>query len=80
MSHPGNVRGDALTSAADVADLVAALQGAFTLPFGPYSGDINRSGAIAPADVLEEIDLVNGAATYDVWNKTPNPIDDGTCP
>jgi hypothetical protein len=76
VSHPGNVRGDALTSAADIADLIAALQGTFTLPFGQYSGDINHSGAITPADLLEEVDLLNNHK----WNGTPNPIDDGTCP
>ncbi len=76
VSHPGNVRGDAFTNADDLAALVAAFQSPYFLPFGLYSGDINHSGAMTPADILEEVDLLND----DEWNGTANPIDDGGCP
>jgi len=80
ISHPGNVNGDYTTSETDLQDLIDALNGTPALIWGKYSGDIDRSGAITPADVLEEIDLMNGAPVYGCWNKWPNPINDDACP
>jgi hypothetical protein len=83
-SHPGNVRNDATTSAADVSDLLAALDGIFTLPWGNFSGDINRSGALTPADGLEEIDLLTDGGPYDPppggWDGTVNQSNSPFCP
>ncbi len=74
-SHPANVNADEFPTAEDLTYLVAALQGTAMLPFGRYSGDINHSGTITAADVLELVDQLD-----DYWKITPNPIDDPECP
>jgi hypothetical protein len=45
-----------------------------------HSGDIDRSGAITAADVLELVDLLTGVQAYEVWDGTTNPIDNAACP
>jgi hypothetical protein len=42
--------------------------------------DIDRSDLCAPADILEEIDLLNGAGQFSVWNGTTKPVTAGICP
>lgn len=73
LSHPANVNGDSTAAPVDLLDLIDALNGVSALPWGLYSGDIDRSGLTAPADILEAIDLLNGAGAYEVWNGTTRP-------
>jgi len=86
VSHPGNVRGDATASFDDVLALRDALIGTYFLPWGVFSGDLNRSETqnfegVTPADLLEAVDLLNGAGAYDPpANGTPNPANDPACP
>ncbi|MFQ5495148.1 MAG: S8 family serine peptidase [Phycisphaerae bacterium] len=65
---PGDVNGDGVTSAEDVATLLDALRGGGALP--ESSVDIDRSGRLAPADILRQIDLLNGAEAYSVLGGT----------
>ncbi len=79
-SHPSNVDGDPIASAAvDLQRVVDTLNGTFTPPWGIYGDDINRSGGVTPADILEETDLLNGAGAYVVWDGTPNPSSSPFC-
>ncbi len=80
VSHPGNVNDDGFANSSDVTDLVSALAGGLTLPWGIFSEDIDRSGILSPLDLLELIDLLSGAEAYDVWNSTAKPVAAGTCP
>ncbi|MEK7731740.1 MAG: hypothetical protein AAB363_07765, partial [Planctomycetota bacterium] len=79
-SHPGNVKGDATTSATDLQDLLDLLNGLGAPIWGNYSVDINRSGAFTPADLLEEIDLLTGGGAYDLWDGTINQNNSAVCP
>lgn len=80
LSHPGNVNGDAVADSADVTGLAGALAGDITLPWGLFSEDVDRSGALAPLDLLELVDLLNGADAFDAWNNTAKPVAAPTCP
>ncbi len=80
ISHPGNSNADATASAEDVIALAAALGGGPGLPFGPYSQDLDRSGAFAPLDIIEGIDLLVGSDAFAAWNNTPRPAAAPTCP
>ena len=79
-SHPGNVNADQIADAQDVFWVVGLLSGLVELPFDLASGDINRSGRITSLDILEEIDLLNGAGSFQAWNQTPRPIEPSSCP
>ncbi len=79
-SHPSNVNADSAAAPADIIDLIDSLNGVRTLPFGLFSGDIDRSGLIGPPDIIEEIDLLNGAGQHRVWNGTAKPVTAGVCP
>jgi len=64
---PADVNGDAASGPTDVEALIDTLDdGAPARPI--WSTDIDRSGATAPADLLEEIDLLVGAGTYDPFD------------
>lgn len=63
---PGDVSEDGTSSAFDVLLLIDKLNNDLIV-MPDYSGDIDRSGAIAPADVLREVDLLNGAGAYDPY-------------
>jgi hypothetical protein len=78
ISHPGNVNGDATASPVDILRLIDCLNSELIcFGFGVYSRDIDHSGLFAPADILREIDLINGAGAFDVWNGTQLPT--GEC-
>ncbi len=77
-SHPGNVNADGFVSLADVTALIRALEGASALPYGHYSGDIDRSGVISAADLLAWADVLLEPC-YDCPTY-PNPLDDPRCP
>ena len=49
------------------------------MPWGLYSGDLDHSGVIAPADILTLIDLLNGTNGFAEWYGTALPEADG-CP
>ncbi len=76
-AHPGNVNADEYGNEQDALDLLGALEGRFALPFGEYSGDINRSGATTAADLLALIDVFNECPECPA---VPNPMDDPGCP
>lgn len=78
-SHPANVNADSISFPTDILDLVDHLNGVRLLPWGVYSGDLDRSGVIAPADILTLIDLLMGTNGYGQWNGTPLPDGSG-CP
>lgn len=80
ISHPANSNGVDTAGPTDVADLVGALAGTVTLPWAVYSEDIDHSGSFTPLDILEAIDLLNGAAEYEPWNDTAKPTPAPTCP
>ncbi len=65
IAHPGNVNGDDTANAHDVVALVGALADTISLPWGLYSSDIDRSGVLTPLDILDAIDILNGADAYD---------------
>jgi hypothetical protein len=87
-SHPANVNDDVFASEADVQALVDILSGALAPPWGIFSDDIDRSVRVTPpltsgatpADILEVVDLLNGAGAYDPWSGTINPSTDPACP
>ncbi|MBI1825372.1 MAG: S8 family serine peptidase [Planctomycetes bacterium] len=60
---PGDVNGNATSDASDVTALVDYLGGVGD-PLPEWSSDIDRSNATTPLDILTEIDLLNGAGSY----------------
>ncbi len=83
-SHPANVNGDGVADGADVTAFVGCcLNQQCTVEMSaqkPYRCDIDHNGTIAPADLLREIDLLNGAAFHVPWIDTQKPTVDGICP
>ncbi len=78
--HPGNTNGDSVANELDVAALAAELRGGGGLPPGLFRRDINRSGRLTPADLLENVDLLLGTGAFSPWMSTPKPLASGTCP
>ncbi len=78
MAHPGDVGADGASNAADVLELIDALNGDPTA-LGSYRTDVDRSGVTNAADVLGVIDLLNGADCFDAWNNVVFP-GCGHCP
>ncbi len=76
LSNPANVNGDSFSAPVDILNLIDCLsaggQGPYC-PFGLYSCDIDHSNLCAPADILAEIDLLNGASGFQPWNGIPKP-------
>ncbi len=70
---PGDVDGNGTRGGEDVTTLVDALGGVLEPPLPLSSTDIDRSGKLAPADILREIDLLNGAEEYSVLEDPPLP-------
>jgi hypothetical protein len=64
---PGDVNGDAGSGALDILALVDELSGA-GLASRPWQCDINHSGVCEPSDILQLIDLLNGADGLTPWN------------
>jgi hypothetical protein len=79
ISHPANANADGVADAQDVSDLVAALDGPGSLPFGDLSMDIDHSGAFTALDVLAAVNLLNGSDMLDPWDGTALPVSN-TCP
>lgn len=61
---PGDVNANRLFDGNDITALRLAL-GAFTVTRGQWSMDIDRSGLATGSDLLELVDLYNGAEGYD---------------
>jgi len=61
---PGNVNADLVSNAADVTAIVDVLSSVLPTTKPIWSMDIDRSEAVTPADVLEVVDLLNGADAY----------------
>ena len=83
VSHPGNVNGDTISSAADVESMLAVLEGidpGANAPWGMRSTDVDRTGVVRSSDILALIDVLNGAAVLDPWMDSPRPSTDGICP
>ena len=77
VAHPGNVNADQFATSQDLAHLRGALAGTHSLPFGLYSGDLDRSGKITVADLLAFIDIANECPDCPML---ANPIADPACP
>lgn len=69
---PGDVNADGASNSTDVTALTDALSGTLK-PLFPWSIDIDRSGRVAPCDILRLIDLLNGADAYEVFNGASLP-------
>jgi hypothetical protein len=80
IAHPANLNADGAANSADVTALVNALNGTAPLPAGLLSGDVDRSGAVTPADILDAVDLLNGEGAYIIWNNTAKPAPNASCP
>lgn len=63
---PGDVNGNRAMDAVDISALKTALE-APTITRGVWSTDIDRSEMLTAADLLEVIDLYNGAEGYAEW-------------
>lgn len=79
-SHPGNVNDDFAVNSQDILDLLPALDGSTLGAWGFLSSDIDRSGEVTPLDLLDLIDLMNGAEEYEAWANTFRPNPPGFCP
>jgi hypothetical protein len=63
---PGDVDADGMSNAQDVVALTEVLDGVGG-PLPIWSVDIDRSGAVTAADLLEVVDLLNGAEAYEPY-------------
>ncbi|HNQ22063.1 MAG TPA: right-handed parallel beta-helix repeat-containing protein [Phycisphaerae bacterium] len=77
IAHPANVDEGPTASAADVTALVNCLNNPGTCTV--YQADINHSGGQSVADLIMEINLLNGAGHFEPWFGTLLP-DVGDCP
>jgi hypothetical protein len=80
IAHPANLNADGAANSTDVTALVNALNGTAPLPAGLLSGDVDRSGAVTAADILDAVDLLNGEGAYIIWNNTAKPAPNASCP
>lgn len=79
-SHMGNVAADGTASFADVTAMIDCCLNGNCAPYGEYSCDIDRSGAVTPLDIINLIDALNGAGPLDPTLGTNLPNADGICP
>ena len=56
--------GDGVNSAQDILTLIDALDGSIDLP-PEWRIDMDRSGKLTPADITRQLDLFNGAESYE---------------
>lgn len=69
---PGDVGADGVSNALDAEILIAPLQGKADV--GPiWSTNTDRSGAVAPADLLGVINLLVGAGAFDAYDGVALP-------
>lgn len=79
-SHSANVNSDTAAAPVDILHLIDNLNGIRVPPLAIWQCDIDRSGICLPADIITEIDLLNGTNGFIVWNGTSRPTGPGTCP
>ncbi len=65
---PGDVNGDRTALPIDIIDLVDNLNGLRNPPYPKNMCDIDHSSVCSPADLVAEVDLLNGASGYPVQN------------
>lgn len=80
IAHPANLNLDGFANATDVDALVKALKGETPLPVGLLSGDVDFSGAVTGADVLDTVGLLIGEGDYPFGNNSPKPVPNVNCP
>lgn len=73
---PADVNSNRTASPADILNLIDNLNGLLFPPLLSHQCDIDRSGACVSADMLTEIDLLNGARGYPMQNGQSLP----SCP
>ncbi len=71
---PGDANGGRAAVPSDILDIVDSLNGVRVPPLTLAQCDIDRSGICAPADLITEIDLLNGSNTFVVWNGKLLPV------
>lgn len=64
---PGDVSGNGSVTESDLEALLVELEFPSEPPLPESSTDINRSGALTPADLIDLIDLMNGAGLLDPY-------------
>lgn len=79
-SHPANVNSDTGAAPIDIIHLIDHLNGVRVPPLSVWQCDLDRSSLCLPADIITEIDMLNGTNGFIVWNGTPRPVGPGTCP
>ena len=73
-SHPANVDGDFAAFSGDIVALRDELNATGApLPWGANSSDVDRSGRTTPLDLLDAVDLMNGAEFYEPVLNEPLP-------
>lgn len=65
---PGDASSNGRTSPSDILDLIDNLNGVRIPPLQIHQCDINRSNQCTPADLISEIDLLNGTNGFSVAN------------
>ncbi len=71
--HPANINTDGFSNSVDITAFVNALNGTTPMPAGLLSGDVNFSGAVTGADLLDLVGLLNGQG-FASWNNTAKPV------
>lgn len=79
IAHPSNATGSGNAELADLQNLIAMLEESAQPAHGLYSQDVDHSGEFNPADLLRQMDLLNGAALYDAQRDSPMPLNND-CP
>ncbi|MEK6677449.1 MAG: trypsin-like peptidase domain-containing protein [Planctomycetota bacterium] len=69
---PGDVNTDGTSNSNDTLHLLNALQGIGS-PLDPWSFDANTDGVLSIFDLPRQLDLLNGADEFDVWNGVSLP-------
>lgn len=77
-SLPGDASGNLTVAPADILDIIDNLNGVRVPALTLDHCDMDRSGQCLPADIIAEIDMLNGANGFIVWNAKalpacPNP-------
>ncbi len=71
---PADANGDRTSSPADILVLVDNLNGIRVPPLPLAQCDIDRSAICGAPDLLTEIDLLNGANNFGIWNAKNLPV------
>lgn len=79
-AHPANINLDGFANATDVNTFVNILNGTALPPAGLLSLDVDYSGAVTGADLIDLVGLLIGEEQYPVGNNTPKPVPNVNCP